>query len=181
MSELYMGNTSIGDEAIELMTNFPKLKKLRVAGSHLGTAGLAMIPKLTNLEELDISECAQISDDSMEPLANLNNIKKLNLWRVNITDAGIAPLAGLSTLQWLNLDNTLLTDDGMKHLSGLSNLTFLHLGSTQITDAELSKLEGITGLKDLVVTRTGVTADGVAKLKRKLTGTEIQLEYIEGK
>jgi hypothetical protein len=33
-------------------------------------------------------------------------------------------------------------------------------------------------LKDLKVTRTAVTEKGVAALKEKLPGTEIQLEYL---
>ena len=175
-----MGKTSIGDEAIELVTNFPKLKKLRVANSHITAAGLSMLPRLENLEELDLSECSQFFDDAMPPLAKMKNLKKLNLWRVAISDVGIEHLAGLTSLQSLNLDNTMLSDEGMKHLSGLTQLTFLHLGSTQITDAGLEHLEALTALMKLVVTRTAVTEKGVERLRKHLPDTEVQLEYIEG-
>ncbi len=37
------------------------------------------------LEEIDLSEDSLISDEGMAHLAKLTNLKKLNLWRVQIT------------------------------------------------------------------------------------------------
>jgi Leucine-rich repeat (LRR) protein len=179
LQELYMADTTIGNEAIGILAQFPNLRKLRIARNQIDGSGIAELPKLKNLEELDLSECAQLFDDAMLPLTKMTKLKKLNLWRVNISDIGIEPLKGLTTLESLNLDNTRLGDDGMVYLSGLTNLTFMHLGSTQITDAGLVHLEGLKALKDLKVTRTAVTQQGIDKLKEKLPNTEIQLQYIE--
>jgi Leucine rich repeat/Leucine Rich repeat len=181
LSELYMAGVTIGNESIALIAqSFPKLRKLRIAQTHIDSAGMADLPKLTNLEELDISECAQILDGGTESLSQMSKLQKLNLWRLNLSDEGIRPVAGLTKLQWLNLDNTRLSDQGTPYLSGLKNLTFLHLGSTQISDAGLGALEGLTKLKDLKVTRTNVTQAGADELQKKLPETTIQLIYIEG-
>ena len=180
LQELYMAETTIGNEAVELFAMFPKLKKLRLARNQIDASGVANLPKIKLLEVLDLSECAQLFDDAMPPLAELKNLKELNLWRLNISDAGIEPLQGLTAMESLNLDNTRLSDEGTRFLSDMKMLTFLHLGSTQITDDGLAPLKGLTKLKDLKVTRTAVTKDGVAELAKALPNAKIQLNYIEG-
>ncbi|QDS87520.1 Leucine Rich repeats (2 copies) [Rosistilla ulvae] len=178
LQEIYLAETTIGNEAIAKLAQFPQLKKVRLARNQIDASGLADMPKLTNLEELDLSECSQILDDAMPPLGELTKLKKLNLWRVNLTDAGIEPLNTLVNMEWLNLDNTRLTDAGMPYLSGMSKLLFLHLGSTLITDAGLDPLKNLKSLEDLKVTRTAVTQEGVDALKPSLPNTDIQLRYL---
>ena len=182
MQELYLGNTLVNDRSIKVIAEqFPKLKKLRAAASQVSNQGIETIATIKDLEELDLSENSQIFDDGMVHFAGMSKLKKLNLWRVQITDEGIKHLSGLTNLEWLNLDNVAyLSDNGLEHLKDLTNLTFLHLGSTAITDQGLPNLHPLTSLKDLKVTRTGVTQEGVDALKKVLTGTEIQLKYIEG-
>ena len=177
LQELYMADTPAGDEAIKLLSQFPNLRKLRFAQNQITAEGIAALPNLKKLEELDLSECSLILDDAMGPLGKMSNLKKLNLWRVNISDIGIAPIANLTTLESLNLDNTRLSDEGLAHLSGLTNLKFLHLGSTQVTDENLSQLAGLEKLKELIVTRTGVTEAGAKALQSKLPSTKIQLKF----
>lgn len=176
LEELYMAETTIDNSAISLLENFPKLKKLRIAKNQIDD--LSGLSKVRSLEDLDLSECAMLDDAAMTPLKDLTKLKKLNLWRVNISDAGIASIANLQSLESLNLDNTRLSDRGMLILTGLNELTFLHLGSTQISDAGLPYLSSLVNLKDLRVTRTAVTQEGVDKLKQSLPATKIQLKYV---
>lgn len=182
MSELYIGNTLVNDESLQvIVARFPKLKKLRAAASQVSNEGLRQIANMSSLEELDLSENSQIFDDGLVHLASMKQLKKLNLWRVQITDEGVKHLAGLSNLTWLNLDNVAyLSDEGLVYLKDMQSLKFLHLGSTAITDDGLHHLQTLTSLDDLKVTRTGVTEEGVAELQKSLTKTAIQLKYIEG-
>ena len=90
LQELYMAETTIGNESVELFAKFPNLKKLRLARNQIDATGVANLPKIQLLEELDLSECAQLFDDAMGPLAELKNLKKLILWRVNISDVGVS-------------------------------------------------------------------------------------------
>jgi len=178
LEQLLLAQTLVGDEAVQLLPRqFPKLKKLRLARTQVTGGGLAPLSELPQLEDLDLSECSQVFDDGMEAVGALSTLKRLNLWRVQITDAGVQKLTGLTQLEYLNLDNTQLTDASLSALSGMTRLTFLHLGSTAITDAGLVHLEPLAGLKDLVVTRTPVTEDGARALQTKLPQTRIQTQF----
>ena len=165
---------------MDVIAGFPKLSKLRLAQTTVDAAGLEKLATLKNLTELDLSECSQIFDDAMPSLSKLTSLKKLNLWRLQLTDEGVKSLKPLTSMQWLNLDNTQLSNQGLPALSDMTELTFLHLGSTSITNDGLKHLEGLKNLKDLKVTRTAVTQEFVDELKKSLPNTEIQLEYIAG-
>ncbi len=163
-----------------MLKQFPKLKKLRISQTTVTAAGLAHLAEIPTLQELDISECVQLTDDGLAALAGMTQLTRLNLWRLPIGDEGAAHLAPLTNMQWLNVDNTMLTDAGLESLVGMKKLSFLHLGSTAISDAGVKHLAGLTALKDLKVTRTAVTEAGVEELKKSLPEATIQLLYIEG-
>jgi len=182
LEELYIGGDDnlMDDSSMEvIVANFPKLKKLRISKSTVTGEGIATLSKLTTLEELDLGECSQLFDASLQHLAPLKSLNRLNLWRLAITNDGFAHLASLTNLKWLNVDNTRVTDDGLKHLTGMNNLQSLYLGSTAVTDAGLVHLEGLKSLKEVDVARTAVTKEGAAKLKEKLPAADIKLFYIE--
>ena len=179
LEEFYLAETAIDDNGLALIPQFEHLKKLRLSHNQITDAGIAHLANIVGLVDLDLSENSRLSDAGMMHLSGLKKLKKLNLWSVPIGDAGVRELADLTDLAWLNLDNTQLTDDGLGALRGMSQLKFLHLGSTQISDTGLSALSDLTGLKDLKVTRTAVTEEGVSELKKSLSGTAIQLEYME--
>ena len=181
LEELYVAGTVVDDDSCKLIAGFPKLKKLRLARNQVTDSGLEILSKCSSLEELDVSEDALLTDAGMAHLAKLTALKKLNLWRVQISDDGALKLAPLTKLVWLNLDNTHLSDGGLALLKGMTALTFLHLGSTQITDAGAPALFHLKTLKDLKITRTALAANdsAVAALKAQLPDTAIQTEYID--
>jgi len=182
LEELYLAGTVVDDDSAKIIAGFPALKKLRLARTQFGDAGLETLSSCTPLEELDLSENSLISDAGMAHLAKLTNLRKLNLWRVQISDHGVLMLAPLTRLAWLNLDNTKLSDAGLPALKNMTALTFLHLGSTQITAAAAPSLVHLTALKDLKVTRTalGGSDSAISDLRKNLPDTAIQTEYIEG-
>jgi Leucine-rich repeat (LRR) protein len=180
LEELYLANTLVDDEALQVISGFGSLRRLRVSQNQVTSSGLTHLSGMSNLVELDLSENIGIDDDGLAHLANCQQLIKLNLWRVPITDDGVKHLAGLTNLQWLNLDNTHLTDSGLPSLNGMTKLKFLHLGSTMVTNAGLRHLTSLTSLEDLKVTRTGVDQAGAAELKKSLPNTAIQQKYIEG-
>lgn len=179
LEELYLAGTLVDDDAVAVLAQFPRLKKLRIAQTKVSDAGLAHLGGASQLQELDLSENAKITNAGMSHLSGLTQLVRLNLWRVAISDEGISHLAPLVNLQWLNVDNTLLSDDGLQYLSGMQELSYLHLGSTSVTDAGLVHLEPLTALRDLKVTRTGVSAAGASALTEKLPEITIQLKYLE--
>jgi hypothetical protein len=179
LQELYLAQTLVGDEALPVIAGFVDLKRLRLARTQVTGEGLAALESLRKIEDIDLSECSQLTDAGMPSLGKLTTLKRLNLWRDQLSDEGVSHLAGLSNMEWLNLDNTQLTSSGAASLSGMKKLVFLHLGSTGLSNSGLSALEGLTALKDLKVTRTAVTEEGVAELQKKLPQTNIQLKYLD--
>ncbi len=179
LSELYLADTLVDDQAMELLVKLPNLKKLRLAKTGVGTPGLETLSQLA-LEELDISECRQVFDDSMVAVGKITTLKRLNLWRDVISDAGVSHLSGLTNLTWLNLDNTHMGNPGLEHLRSMTKLTFLHLGSTRVTNEGMPLLTPLTALKDLKVTRTSVTEEGLKPLLEANPSLNVQVKYIEG-
>lgn len=181
LEELYLAGTVVDDESAKVISGFPKLKKLRLARTQISDAGLEVLSTCSALEEIDLSEDSLITNLGMSHLAKLTNLRKLNLWRVQISDDGAVLLAPLEKLEWLNLDNTKLSDAGLSVVKNMNALTFLHLGSTQITAAGAPALFHLKALKDLKVTRTALGASdiAIADLKKNLPDTAIQTEYVE--
>ena len=181
LEELYLAGTVVDDDSCKLIAKYPRIRKLRLARTQVSDAGLEALSGCKTLEEIDLSEDSLISDEGMAHLAKLTNLKKLNLWRVQITDAGAVQLAPLTKLLWLNLDNSKLADGGLVLLKDMKSLTFLHIGSTQVTEAGAASLFHLKTLKDLKVTRTalGASDSAVAELKKNLPDTVIQTEYVE--
>ena len=181
LEELYVAGTIVDDNSSKLIAGFHQLKKLRLARNQVSDASLETLSTCSSLEELDLSEDSLITNAGMAHLAKLPGLKKLNLWRVQISDDGALLLAPLTKLLWLNLDNTKLSDAGLPLLQNMKALTFLHLGSTQITAAGAPALFHLSTLKDLKITRTalGSSNTAVAELKKHLPDTAIQTEYID--
>lgn len=80
--------------------------------------------KLTNLP---------INDDDLKVVADLKNIKKLNVENTLITDDGMAYLKQLPQLEQLNLYGTNISDEGIIQLAYLKNLSVLYLWKTKVT------------------------------------------------
>ena len=181
LEELYLAGTIVDDDTCKVIARFPRLKKLRLARNQVSDVALAVLSTCSRLEELDLSEDSLITDAGMGHVAKLTGLKKLNLWRVQISDDGVLRLAPLTKLEWLNLDNTKLSDAGLPALKEMTSLTFLHLGSTQITAAAAPLLFHLKSLKDLKITRTALGGSDVAvsELRQYLPDTAIQTEYVE--
>ncbi len=181
LEELYLAGTVVDDDSSRIIAGFPKLRKLRLARTQIGDPTLDALSVCTTLQELDLSENSLITNAGMAHLAKLTALKKLNLWRVQISDEGALLLAPLTKMEWLNLDNSKLSDAGLPLLQNMTALTFLHIGSTQVTEAGAPALFHLKALKDLKLTRTalGSSDTAVAELKMNLPTTAIQTEYVE--
>ena len=177
--ELYMAGTAIDDKAVSQLSEFTALKKLRLANTAISDVTLRSFKDLP-LEELDVSECSQITDIGLEPISEILSLKKLNLFKTDVSDAGTECLTSLKRLEWLNLDQTQITDVSLKSVAPLNSLKFLHLGSTAVSDAGMPELVTLSNLSRLIVTRTQVTSSGVTTVQTWLPTVDIQLEYVPG-
>lgn len=121
---------------------------------------------------VDLAQTA-ITDADLSAIAQLPQLRELNLRETLVSDPGLETVAGLSDLEFLGLTGTLVTDSGLAHLAGLQQLRFLTLGHTIVTDAGLESLADCSRLEALNLKGTEVTAAGVAALQRRLPNCRV--------
>jgi hypothetical protein len=87
-----------------------------------------------------------ITDDVLEHLTSLEQLKRLELNGTDITDAGLLKVRQIPHLLQLDLSDTRITDQGLAHLAN-TPLSRLCLRNTRITDAALPHLKSIDKLR----------------------------------
>lgn len=152
----------IADEAVEAIASMSSLMALILHGcslvtdlclAHLanGTAsqtlgrldlsecdrisdnGVCLLPKLENLQELDLAECGpKVTDFGGFATASIYNLKRLNLsWLINLSDATIISLAP-NCVNLVEIDLTgceLITGSGVQAFAGHGSVEILVLAS----------------------------------------------------
>ena len=98
-------------------------------------------------------------------LAELKNIRYLNLKRVPVNDESMAYLSVLTTLETLQLGNRLIGRAGLRHLRPLKDLRVLYLYNTDIDDAALGELAGFKKLERLYLEDTRIGDEGLRHLR----------------
>jgi Leucine-rich repeat (LRR) protein len=93
------------------------------------------------------------------------HIVAVDLSGTSVTDQELQRLESLSELKELSLAGTPITDGGLSLLRGLVLLTSLDLSSTSVTDAGLAQLAPLVNLEYLDVSHTEVTDEGIAALR----------------
>lgn len=131
-------------------------------------ATLELVAKIPGLERLDLHQCP-ITDDGLAYLKGMSSLKELNLSDCDFTDAGLSSLASLTNLQLLNLassfgDSPQIKGPGLAALAGLTKLQMLVLDKNLIDDAGLTHLKNLKGLRELYLEQTRVTGPGLANL-----------------
>jgi Leucine-rich repeat (LRR) protein len=99
-----------------------------------------VVATLTNLEVLKLYYCKWVTDAGLAKLANLVNLRELDLTAWNITDKGLSSLQGLTKLQILNLSFTGISDKGINYLAAFTQLESLDLSNTSISDTGINTL-----------------------------------------
>ena len=125
------------------------LLEARFSGSLSDTS--KMVPLLAVKEQLVWLQLSNtgISDDALQIIGRLSNLRKLNLSKNNVSDKGVKQLLSLTTLEYLNLYETKVTDSILVSLVALPQLKELFLWQTRVTGEYVEKLE--TGKPDLQI------------------------------
>ncbi len=129
------------------------LTRLSFEDESVTDADLAPLAKFTDLEALDLTCCAALTDAVLDHLKGLKKLHTLVLADgPRVTDAGMKVLSGMTRLRHLNLDRAAagVTDEGLKHLGNLKDLESLSFAGTKAaTPAALEHLAGLTRLRHL--------------------------------
>ncbi len=113
----------------------------------------------------------------MVHLANMQQLRSLELSGTRVSDAGVQHLTALQGLEDLQLSGSEITDVGLAAVAELPNLTSLTLFGTGASDAGLAHLKKLSRLQRLVLHRTPlVSLAGVEDLQKALPQCEISYE-----
>lgn len=82
----------LGDSDVALFKLFPKLQKLDLAGTTMRNDYLVHLAGLTELQELNLSLNAWVSDEGLKHLKGLTNLRLLRLYGANVGPEGIRGL-----------------------------------------------------------------------------------------
>lgn len=109
----------VGDRALEVFTDLPKLKRLYLHElSSISDSGLKNLEGLKALELLDIWSVPQMSDATLDVIAKLPNLKELSIRSTGVTDAAIEKILAMPKLQSLVFkENGSVSAEALKKLS----------------------------------------------------------------
>jgi hypothetical protein len=125
----------------------------------------------------DPSDASQLTDATLEHVANFTQCCFLDLNRVEISDEGLRHLRSLSCLHYLDLSNTKITDAGLVHLERLHHLQWLVLNGTEVSDAGLARLTSLHSLQSLQVHGTHVTQEGVDSVRKAIPTLNVLSDF----
>ncbi len=95
---------------------------------------------LEKVTRLILNGTKKVTDEGLEEVAKLKQLKGLYLEGTEITDAGLKEVAKLKQLNFLALNLTLITDAGLKEVAKLKQLRFVNLKDTKVTKAGVDQL-----------------------------------------
>lgn len=164
--------------ATDLPTEYFQLTRVSLRGfknsltSMLTKLVVLADPEFDRLTDLDLSD-TRVSDNDLERLKPLTNLRRLVLDGAPIKGTGLVHLKALPALTELRVGCFTLTDLGVGNLAELKQLERLLLAGSDVSDAELKSLRGLTRLQELNLTGTQVTAAGIADLQKALPKCKI--------
>ena len=151
---------------------FTRLRKLQLtAGAFTYAVALGSLAQVPELRELELAS-PLLDDAGILQQTGLGQVESLILDAPRVTDDGLKFLDGWKNLKELTL-RCELTDAGLPHVAQLGGLRKLTISNTWITDAGLNRLAALTNLRRLDITYTACTTEGVDRLQRALPDCEI--------
>ncbi len=157
-------DNGITEEGLAHLAGLRQLKHLTGIPGDLSDRGLRCLSKM-QLESLDLRG-AEITDETMPYVAQLTNLRELELQKCSTTNAGLAELTKLKSLRSIHLtNNPQITGAGLVHIGKLSWLESVYLREIyEVGDDDIAHLANLTGLTQFVTDSDRITDAGVAHL-----------------
>ena len=145
-----------GDHDFDALKSVPKLTSdpLELDGPLVAALGLEQVARMQNVESLQFSKQAPI------------------------TDAGLKTLQKLPRLRQLSIYGRSVTNDGLQHLAVHKQMELLLISQTRINGAGLVHLKNFPELKDLVL--SNVRMDRTPGLQHLSTLKKLRILYLAG-
>ncbi|MCA9200272.1 MAG: hypothetical protein KDA87_22185, partial [Planctomycetales bacterium] len=165
------------DETLQYLTSLGHVEELELGNNEDVTDdGLAHLISLKDLSTLYLYRTG-VRGPGLEHISQLPKLTSISFSRSPLDDSGLVHLGSMSRLAWARLDYTNVTDAGMVNLKGATALETLSLRRTVITDEGLRHLEGLKHLKSLDMTGTNVTLNGVQRFKKAVPKCNVTVTF----
>jgi len=159
------------DRGVAELAKCKMLEELTIGSIGITDAGLDHIAKLTNLKQLWLFGCSNVTNKGLAKLTTLKSLQNLSVNEANITIGGLSCLNQLPNLVTLSLHGVRQDDSGLdiSRLIKLEDLS-LQLKARRVNkqivreplhDYDLACLVKLTQLTTLQVSHAGITNDGL--------------------
>ncbi len=124
---------------VQALHQLTYLQSLKLNGTTIGDAALAVLAQVQALRTLDVSE-TEVTDQGVAHLAALRDLEDLSLRGTRITDTGLRIVCTLPRLRNLDISATQVTDEGIEVLAKCAHLHSLNIGATNMTMSGANRL-----------------------------------------
>ena len=102
---------------------------------------LAEIESSPRIRSLNLAGSAEVTDEGLGHVANMNRLTSLWLGRTKVTDASMKKIAKLNRLRVLSLTDTKVTGAGLAQLAPLEELEQLSLSGSDVEDEDMALIK----------------------------------------
>jgi Leucine-rich repeat (LRR) protein len=161
--EIVSANVQAGDEAARVACGIKTLRELDCGRSQISNEIMPLVAELPELRVLDVSR-SKVTADGLAHVASLRLLEELTC--VGLKDIGpaLAPIARCENLWRLDLGQTNISSCDLEVIVNLRNLRALNLNHTPIDDTALQYIGRCLHLEKLSLEETHVTNGGVQQL-----------------
>lgn len=180
IQHMAMYGPQVKDEHLATLAGNTDLQELTLLNCPQVTdAGLVHIAKHKGLKRLMLDEC-QVTDEGLVQLASLQKLEELSIGgdATKITDSGLAILNSLPNLKHLVVGGGQLSGAGLVHLAAPCNIEFLSLYGPAVTDESVQVVSRLTRLKRLNLYRTTITDQALQTVAKCATLEQIWLTEV---
>ena len=124
----------------DLLYSFDDVHLASLVLTGAGVSDTVALHLNSGLEFLYLNDNARIGDATLDRIAELTKLQRLELSQTNVSDQGIRKLSRLSSLKGLTLRGTDVTDEALETLGELKELVYLDLRGTGVTEEGISDL-----------------------------------------
>ncbi|QDT10834.1 leucine-rich repeat domain-containing protein [Planctomycetes bacterium K23_9] len=161
---LDVGMIALSNDDLAELANLTNLQELSLSACQLSNEGLSFLPKLKQLQFLDIARNGgKMANKSLDYISSLVLLERLRLSDIlNINDGAMIQIKEFKDL---DLNGTTITDAGFAHVKAMPQLKKLQVGGTRITDAGIVSIQSLSELQMLNISGTRTTKAGHDSLR----------------
>lgn len=205
LERIGLRSVNLDAAAMEALAEAPKLMGMTLAELSIKDEAVAPLSNLENLRELGITDCAELTSDSLRHVRRIEGLRDLYLIRLpGVRNAGLSYLNGHSNLHrlgfldvpiddeafqdslsfprlfWISFENTEVSSVGIDRLTRLTMPTLeqLQLGSLEVANDCLRPASAWSQLRNLGLTNATLDAEQLRQLSTLKKLNELRLVHV---